>query len=299
MARVGLVLVSALACVDAPGAPPAQPAFCSAPAPSFTLGPFLAAPRANRGMAVWGDALVGWDENVLIRATSPTEAEPWVPGVVSRGGMGFVEDGSLVVTEHNQGSRSLLRVSPAGGTTVLMAGIGAYGVVVGPDGLVYATTDNTVLRVDPGDLGSEVLVTFPDEVLPRVADFDPSGRKLYIGTRRSDGQVFVVDLDEDLQVATIRPFARTPGWVHDVLVVDACGNLLVTTFFGTGVYRITPDGTVTTLAELAAEDHVHGAAWGEGVGAWDDHTLYLAHPERGSLVSAWPLGVPSRRWTGE
>jgi hypothetical protein len=91
-------------------------------------------------------------------------------------------------------------------------------------------------------------------------------------------------------------FASTVGWFHDVLVVDACGNLFVTAFYGGGVYWITREAEVVTLTEQSEEEHIHGAAWGSGTGAWDDRTLYVAQPNIGNVVSTWSIGVPARNF---
>ena len=132
-------------------------------------------------------------------------------------------------------------------------------------------------------------------MLPRLGDFSPGMERFYIGTRNEDGTILAVDLDEDQNpVGEPWVFAQTPGWFHDMLVVDACGNLYVTVFHGAEVYRITPEGEVMVLATLPPDDHVHGGAWGEGVGSWDDRTLYVTHPYLENRVSAWELGIPRR-----
>lgn len=297
------LLVVASGCVAMPLVPtdtdplPTPMVICEDEPPPFELGPELGAPRANRSLAIDGPAQVGWNGTSLVRATSPADAHLFVPNITAYGGMQFLEDGTLIASEH-LGTENVLRISPEGGVQVLAAGLRAYGLVLGPDGALWATTEpDVVYRIDAEDGTLDPAITFPDGVLPRVSDFSPAGDRLYVGTRNEEGTIWVVDLDgEHRPVGPPRIFATTPGTFHDMLVVDACGNLYVTAYYGRGFFRISADGDVVTLAELSEEDHIHGAAWGSGVGFWDDHTLYFAHPNRGSVVTRWNLGIPGRTW---
>ncbi|MCB9677721.1 MAG: SMP-30/gluconolactonase/LRE family protein [Alphaproteobacteria bacterium] len=295
-----VVLAALIACTGAP-TPPVEPPVvdCAVPWAPFELGAPLQSPRANRSLAIAGDSLVGWNGTSLVRATSPTDATLFVPNVTAFGGMVFLEDGTFVVSEH-LGTENVLRVAPGGGPEILARSLRAYGVVVGPDGRVYATAEpDTIYRIDAATGAAEPWLVFPADALPRVADFSPSGDRLYVGTRNEDGRIYAVDVDADANpVGEPTVFTSTPGDFHDVLVADACGRLLVTAFGTAGVYRVLPDGTVETLAELDDADHVHGAAWGSGVGSWDDHTLYLARPNRANTVTAWAIGVPGRDFNG-
>ncbi|MEZ4317930.1 MAG: SMP-30/gluconolactonase/LRE family protein [Myxococcota bacterium] len=280
---------------DLPGPPVVD---CSAPLPPFELGEPLPAPRANRSLAIAGDTLVGWDTTSLIRSTGPHDAALWVPEITAFGGMVFLDDGSLVVSEHLR-TENVLRVQPEGGVEILATGLRAYGIVKGPDGRIWATAEpDTIYRIDPDTGEVDASFVLPADVLPRISDFSPAGDRLYVGTRNEQGTIWAFDLDSDGEPAEGVPFATTEGTFHDVLVVDACGDLYVTAYEGSAVYRISPDGEVETLATFQPVDHVHGAAFGSGVGAWDDHTLYVAQPNRGNLVSAWPLGRPARDWRG-
>jgi DNA-binding beta-propeller fold protein YncE len=254
--------------------------------------------RANRSLTFVGDALIGWNETSLIRSTGPDHAEVLVPQITAYGGMVAVPDGRIFLSE-TLGSESLLMVSPEGSVQLVAAGVGAYGVTLGPDGRVYAAGDrsqNALFRIDPSTLEVERLLDFPDGIQGRLIEFSPDGRTLYIGTRTfEDGTIHRVGLDDDFRpLGELEPFATTPDWYHDVLVVDACGNLYVTSFEGGGFHRISPGGAVTTLGVLTPEQHIHGAAWGSGQGFWDANTLYFAHPNQGSIVTAYAVGLPAR-----
>lgn len=278
--------------------PPTPVVRCDLPVAPFALGPPLAAPRANRSLVIEGDALIGWNGSSLIRATSPTDAELFVPNITAFGGMQFVGE-TLFLSEH-LGAEDVLAIEPDGSRRIVATGLRAYGLVLGPDGWLWLTAEpDTIYRLNPADNELQRVVDFPEGVLPRVSDFSPAGDRLYVGTRNEQGTVWALDLDDQhAPVGDPYVFATTSGTFHDLLVVDACGELLVTAYYGRGVFRITPEGVVTTIAELPEVEHLHGAAWGSGIGAWDDHTLYLAQPNAENVVVTWEIGRPGRAFRG-
>lgn len=257
--------------------------------------PFPAA-RANRSLLIDGPRLIGWDTRNLIVAYSPFEADILVPSITAYGNAVALGDGDLLVSEH-LGNENVLRVTADGGVEVVAVGLRAYGMVEGPDGRIYATSEpDTIYRIDPVTWETTPWLVFPAGVLPRISDFSPEGDRLYVGTRNEDGTVWVIDVDEDVEpVGEPRIHAQTRGSFHDGFAVDACGDLYVTSYFGSDLAHITPAGEVTVLAELTSETHLHGLSFGSGEGAWQADTLYLAQPNIGNVVSAWPLGRPGRR----
>ncbi len=300
-----VVLLLSAACAPpttVPGTPPVdtdvptpEPVDCSIAPDVYEVGPLLEAPRANRSITIDGERMVGWDAPSLIEATSPTEASVFVPQITAYGGMAFLDDGRFVVSEH-LGNENVLMIPPGGGQTVLASGLRAYGLILDAEERIYAVSAyDAIYRFTADDPTLETWLELDPTVLPRLADFSPGMERFYLGTRDEAGTIWAVDLDDDQNpVGEPWVFANTPGWFHDMLVVDACGNLYVTAFHGSDVYRITPDGEVIVLATLAPEQHVHGGAWGEGIGAWDDRTLYVTHPNLENRVSAWSLGIPAR-----
>lgn len=266
------------------------PVDCSTP-PDFELGETMAAPRANRSLLLYGDRLLGWDGYALHHATSPVDSEVFIPGITAYGGMVELDDGTLMVSEH-LGNEDVLRIHPNGGWVPIVRAIRAYGLIRGPDGAVYATSEQDVVyRIDPDTEEAEVWLTMPEGVQARLSAFSPDASRLYIGTRNEDGGVWTVELDDDLQpVGDVERFVQTSGYFHDLLLVDSCGALYMTAYGDAVLTHITPEGVQTPLADLTAEEHIHGGGWGTGQGAWDDRTLYLAHPNLGNRVSAWPIG---------
>ena len=92
-------------------------------------------------------------------------------------------------------------------------------------------------------------------------------------------------------------FATISGagnWL-DGIRVDACGNVFVPNFSTSALYRITPDGVVSTYYDWPdITGYGHGLEWGNGVGGWDDRILYQPQPYNGCTVVALDIGVPYR-----
>ena len=274
-----------------------------APLPTFDcaavpdeLGPaeVLDGPRGQRGLVfTLDDELVGGDDTKLYRATSPDDAEVWVPGVGSLYQMVLLPDGDLVAVRPSGG---LLRVAPSGGSQVFASDLVTYDVVLGSDGELYTAGRSGIHRVDPesGDVDRVLGRTLE----PRSLQFSPDESALYFGTEAYGGSIWRVDLDEDQRPdGDPEPLVeQTGGWTDD-LEVDACGNVYFISWFGWSLSRVGPDGQVTVLREWDEPDYGHALLW--GVGDWGETELYIAHPYVSSLVTRQTVGVPHRSWRGE
>jgi hypothetical protein len=121
---------------------------------------------------------------------------------------------------------------------------------------------------------------------------------MYINTNDGSGNIFVADLDDDLNlVAAPTIFANIPGggpWL-DAIRVDACGNVYVPSYSMSNLSRITPEGVVSVYYQWSFNQYGHGIKWGSGIGGWDDMSIYFAQPYDGNTVERMDVGVPYRK----
>jgi streptogramin lyase len=201
---------------------------------------------------------------------------------------------------------TLVRVEPSGATSNIATGLGSiYGVTVGPDGMVYVTS-NTITRVDP-DTGEKTTIFDPDFSTrygtAHAVNFNLDSTKMYIATI-GPGTVFEMDLDANLD-PTSDPTAFYTGlgaWM-DGIELDECGNLYIADYSDSALWRITADGsTADMMTTPSSTDYGHGVTWGNGVGDWAADTLYLPQPYAGYHVREVRIGFASgdtvRTWNG-
>ena len=257
-------------------------------------------PRAYHGIVFDADNnLVGNDTTHIHRASDPDNSEVWLPGVGLYEQMGRLADGDIVAVSGTYGT--VERIASDGSRTVLDSGRSAYGLVVGPDNMVYIADpwlSNTIIRIDP-DTGwaEEYIAGFAGNVYAKVIAFNRDYSRMYIGTVSDAGVVMYVDLDKKLEpIGGPQLFATNAGVWHDGLGMDACGNLYVNDYGDTAMYRISEKGQVALYHDFPYNDYGHGHTWGTGVGFWDDHTLYVPQPYIGYRVSALTIGVPAMDW---
>ena len=238
--------------------------------------------------------IIGWDgRSSLVRATYDDVFEVYAPGFSSVQGIDRLRDGDLVVGD--DASQSLTRVSPDGASSVIASGIGAvYGVMVGPDGNVYFASNTSVYRAYPDTGVQEELLSFSRRETPRAVAFSLDNSTMYIATIGS-GNVYSVAVDTTLTpTSEAVVFAERVGnYWHDGIGIDACGNVYVPEFGSYGLYRITPDGTVSTLYRGDLNAYGHGIEWGSGLGGWRADALYLPQPYDRNTVREVVIGVPS------
>jgi len=227
--------------------------------------------------------------SVLTPQIGLTEQMVWLP------------DGDLAVASYTEG---IVRVAPSGGRVPIQASIFAYGLILGPDEMLYAADQSRVYRVDPATGATDVLLE-PGALTrgsPRVIAFDLSYERMFIGTYGgSQGRIYVVDLD-----ATYTPVGEPTvfvsgvgrGGYHDAITLDVCGYLYIPDYDTKTLWRVTPRGTIVQEYEkspgLVNSDYPHGVTFGNGVGGWRDDAIYLPMPYNQNKVRELVVGVPPR-----
>jgi glucose/arabinose dehydrogenase len=298
------MLLTLLACgqpepAPAPDAPGETFDCASLPEPGGEIE--LDGPRGYKGLTFdLSGNLVGWDENALIKSTRDGDWSVFLPGLEDPEQMLTLPNGDLVVTS-SWGAGNMTRVSPSGGTSRIASGLLAYSVVRGPDGMLWGAGWDGAYRVHPqsGDVDTLVTTSFDDDLSYRTVGFFEG--ELYLGTVDDDGRVFRWPLgDDDLPEGDPILYAEGVGggW-HDGLVFDVCGNMYVTEYESAALYRVSPDGEVTTLVQWSEREFGHGLVWGTGQDGWRADALYLPKPNKGAVVTEIVLGVPGPNWEGE
>ena len=246
--------------------------------------------------------LFGWD-NGLRKADAYGSAQMVSPPLNNIQGMDWLPDGDLAVGEID--TEALLRVNvTSGAVSLISTDVNAYGLKVGPDGMIYAGTDDApgggkLVRIDPAAGVREVLVNDP-RFNVRSIDFSPDFTKMYLGTYFGDGRLWVVDLDANLDpIGDAYVFHPNigDGIEHDALGVDICGNIYVIDYGTLTMYRLTPEGEKVVFMTFPNGHYGHGITWGSGIGGWDANTIYMPEPWYGNTVISVDVGVPSRAWT--
>jgi hypothetical protein len=235
--------------------------------------------------------LIGSDYTHLTASQYPTDNSIWVPNPGYIEGMDWLPDGDMVAARNG----GIVRINPSSGVSTITSAISdGYGVVVGPDGMVYIGGSRSIMKLHPETGLSEEWV----EAGARVLEFSPDYSRMYFGL---SSDVFVADLDEELQpVGEPRVFAMVEGSLLDAMGVDVCGNVYVSDYGSRTFFRITPRGEISVLASLESEfyDHVHGLDWGSGLNEWRTDAIYAAWPYQGNRVAEIVVGIPSRKYQG-
>jgi len=254
-------------------------------------GRIIGSSRSNNDLMV-ADYL--GNVNVLVPQIGTIEQMVWLP------------DGDLAVASAVEG---IVRVASTGGRIPINGDIRPYGLILGPDEMLYAADQARVVRVDPATGSAEVLVEQGALASgsPRVIAFDLAYERMFIGTYGgSQGRIYVVDLD-----ATYTPTTPPRVWVsgvgtgayHDAIGVDICGYLYVPDYSTHTLWRVTPNASIVQAFEsspgLVNSEYPHGVTWGHGIGGWREDALYLPMPYKQNKVRELVIGVPSRDWAGE
>ncbi len=260
---------------------------------SITL---LLAPRA------WHDVifdtegnLIGSYQNNLIASQYPNDSSIWVPGVGYVEGLDWLPDGDMVAVRQYD----IARINPSTGASVITSAISqtyssAYGLVVGPDGMVYVGGNQRIMKLDPETGLAEEWI----EGGARVLEFSPDYSRMYFA---NGSDLFVIDLDDELQpIGDARVFVEGLGSLFDAMGVDVCGNVYVSDYGSRTFFRITPRGDVTVLDGGKSDiyNHIHGLDWGSGLNEWRADAIYVAWPYSDSRVAEIVVGVPSRKYEG-
>lgn len=210
--------------------------------------------------------------STLFSFDSSTGINPYAPLVLG-------PDGQLYGTTPNGGAAgagTIYRMSPEGVLTTLAHFNGANGrspfaaLVVGPDGQLYGTTPQggssnagTAFRVSPVGIITTLLhfnVSIGSNPFPALI-VGPDGQ-LYGTTSNGGagfvGTVFRMGLDGSITtLVSFQPGGAIGKNPYSALVLGADGQFYGTTFFGGTsnlgtVFRMTLDGTLTTLASFNA-----------------------------------------------
>jgi hypothetical protein len=237
---VPLLALVPLACApESPGDDPTDPSppdpgdhDCASLPDTLPAETTIEGARAYKGLAFDNDGdIVGNDEASLIKSSYSGDWRVFVPGVGTVEGMVYLPDGYLIVTT-SWDDGHMRRIAPSGGITVLVHGLNAYSVVLGPDGLLYAAGWDGAFRVDP-DTGEVDTLMETGHSAPwsaRTLAFSAQLDRLYIGTVDDDGRIFYWDLDEDLEpIGEPRVFVSgVGGWRSDALYlpVPEAGNVV-------------------------------------------------------------------------
>lgn len=247
--------------------------------------------------------IIGSDNISLLKVDADDNVSLFAPNLGGAQQMDWLDNGDLAVAI--DWTQSVMRVTPAGASSLLASNVGAYGLITGDDGMLYAANYASVLRIDP-ESGEKEVVVEDAGLSPRVIGFSPDNTKLYIGTGIAwepifvNGDVFAVDWDPDTMEPLGDPYVFASGVgtgeYHDSMAVDACGNLYVSDFVAATLYRITPSGEVSEyldFGETFSPMYGHGARFGRGEG-WHEDAIYMPLPYADNHVLEVVVGVPSR-----
>jgi len=251
--------------------------------------------------------LVGSNNSTMWRVDSLGNTQSFGPALGVLDQMDILPNGDIVFAAQNDSS--IKRITPSGGVEVIVGGIAAYGVKLGPDGLIYAADNSKLIRFSPegnaawdilwsGDMGSGSF--------PRVLDWSPDLSRLYIGSRQG-GRVFYMELDENLDpISDPILFATGIGSAYqDGLGVDVCGNVYIPDYSTGSLWKITHDGTVSNYWNAQPfEQYGHGIEWGTWGDnpltddGWGETAIYVPQPYNGNHVAEIEIGIPYRTWPG-
>ena len=261
----------------------------------------LAAPRGHNDVVFNADgALVGWDGFNLLKATDADTVEVYAPNAETTFKLDMLPGGDLVAT---LGRGEVARIEPNGAIYPIATGIFPYGLAVGSDGLVYASSTNfaaapAIWRIDPDTQALDLLLDWDIADWPRDIAFSADFSVLYVGTQTS-GEIYKVPLDGNLNpTGDPQLLVTLPTFWHDSVEVDACGNVYVAGLFPPQLYRINADLSTTLLIEWTMDEYAHGFDWGDAAGGWNPESIYMALPDQGNTVEEVDLGIPGRQWDG-
>lgn len=234
--------------------------------------------------------LYGMDSGYNLVRTDAYGASNIVAPVGSNAqGMDTLPSGEIVVASD---LGLIVAIDPnTGGTRTLATGIYGYGVVVGPDGLVYVGDRTHVWRVDPVAETSDLWLANSSA---QSLGFSPDGLTMYFTTTFGFAlweQTVDANVDPVGNPRQLSDFGR--GY-RDGLVVDACGLIYVPDYSTGKMYRTDPTtGNNTVYVNFTPfSNYGHGAVWGTGTFGWPADALYVPQPYNGNTVGEIVTGVP-------
>jgi hypothetical protein len=239
--------------------------------------------------------IVGSDGNSLIQADYHGNSTLFVPNVGLCEQMTYLPNGDLALVNTKVGI--IQRISPEGVPSTITSAYDAYGVTVGPDGMLYAVGYQGIGRIDQTSGTSEMLVGNTTNGDTHVIGFSPDASKMYIGTE-GHGYFYVAELDANFDpIGSPEVLAKFGGW-HDAIAVDACGGIFVADYTKSALFRVHPDGTYYKFIDWDYGYYGHSLVWGTGVGGWREDALYVSLPYNNNLVVEVVVGIPPAGWGG-
>lgn len=262
----------------------------------------LGEPRGYHDLAFTEDGWIignGTGNSDLIKADGLGTSQVLVNNIGTVQQMVWLPDGDLAVASDQTGA--ILRVTSSGTVSPISPGVGAYGLILGPDGKLWAANYSSIMRIDIATGAQDVILSSLPSGMPRVINFNRDFTRLYIGTMSGNGNLYYLDLDANYDpIAGPQVLANDvgSGAYHDGLGVDICGYIYVPDYSTSAMYRISPSGQVQTYLDGNLTQYGHGLEWGNGVGPWRSDALYIPQPYNQNHVAEIVIGVPTV-WEGE
>lgn len=107
-------------------------------------------------------------------------------------------------------------------------------------------SDGCIWRIWPG--GEAEVATEQDLPFPNGLALSPDGRELYVVLSNLPG-VSKMAVADDGRLGTPETVVKMPRTVPDGLAFDALGNLIVSCYAPSAIYRLTPQGELELLVE--------------------------------------------------
>ncbi len=258
----------------------------------------LSGPRAYHGIAFDTDGYIyGSDGSSIVRSDySGKNASTWSPNSGSGEQMVMMPDGDIAFINTNNGS--VERIDPSGSRTYLgNRPNGAYGIIWGPDDMLWLAGGSSVWQMDPAT-GDTTEVVSGIQGTARTLAFNGDASLLYVGTQ-SSGNLYVIQMDASLQpIGAPQVLASVGGSYHDGLGVDVCGYIFVACYSTNNLYRVSPGGDVAVFADWNYTSYGHGLVWGSGYGGFRLDSLYVPMSYNNNQVKEVEVGVPHCSWGG-
>lgn len=262
---------------------------CSTVSPTPLGVRSVPAARGYHGLAFDFDGYVyGSDNNFnVIQADAYGNGSLFAPGQTTQG-FETLSTGEIALTLGN-GVRIVDPIT-LGSRVVGSNVFGPYGLVEGPDGMLYTGNRSDTYRIDPAT--GDATMYIPGNEAQSVG-FSPDGSKFYY-TKTFGPALWEVDLDSAYNpVAPPRQLSTFGGGYRDGLAVDICGNIYVPDYSTTRLYRTDPAGNTTVYVNFGSlANYGHSAVFGSGINGWLSDALYVPQPYNNHTVGEIQTGVP-------
>jgi hypothetical protein len=195
------------------------------------------------GKAQRRNAVVCWDVRTASRL-----ARHDIPAARQLNDLAFAPDGSIVVSDSEEGSLWRLRRGDAAFSLLGARGAlpGANGVAVAPDGAIFVTLSTGIARVDPAD-GRVHRIDQPDDVVSGGIDGLYWWRGRLIGVQNTPNPGRVIELQLDASGQSIAGMRVLQSHHHPEFDEPTTGALVGDTFYvlaNSYVTRYQPDGSI-------------------------------------------------------